>query len=337
MGFFLENGVSMLKKTTLAVLGLTLSGVALAGTMGCQPGNVTVPCEDKKWDLGAQALYLRATHTGDKVYHPAQNNGYYPEDKNDWGWGFIIEGSYHYKTGEDITMNWTHYDNDTEQGSISGTALVFQNPAVGPTLPGAVTYKVTSNNLFDQVNLVKGQHVDAGLLKNIRFYAGLQYAKIRYEADNNYSTNTTNFPQYLNRYAQYEGVGPIAGINYGYELAKGFSITADADASIVYGNGRYNSQYVVLFNNSDVVYVNNRYSNKYVVPSLEAKIGVNYAKEMAAGTLNIQAGFRILNYFNALHTLGENALPIAAGGNGLTSYDFALNGPYIGAKWVGQA
>ncbi len=329
MGFFLQNGVSMLKKTTLAVFGLVLSGVTFAGTMGCQPGNVTVPCEEKKWDIGVQALYLRATSTGEKAYLDVVNDTYNPEDKNDWGWGFLLEGSYHYKTGEDITMNWTHYDRDTDHGTATGIGLIFTGAAVNA---GAVTYTLNSNVLFDQVNLVKGQHVDIGLLKDIRFYAGLQYAKVRYEADNNYAA-ANNTPQFLNRYSQYHGVGPVIGIDYSYLLANGFSITADSDISILYGNGRYNSQFVATVNNTAVVFVNNRASTKFVVPSIEAKVGVNYAKETAAGTLNISAGYRALNYFNALQTLGPNALSP----RGISNSDFALNGPYIGAKWVGQA
>lgn len=331
MGFFLENGVSMLKKTTLAVLGLALSGGAFAGTMGCQPGKVTVPCEDKKWDIGIQALYLKPTMSNDKVYSPELNNGYYPEDKNDWGWGFMLEGSYHFGTGHDITMNWTHYDHDTDHGIVTGTALVFTGNGA---IPASVSYTLNSNILFDQVNLVKGQHIDIGPLNSIRFYGGLQYASMRYEADNNYNQVNANFPQqYLNRYAHYEGVGPVIGADCAYKLAAGFSIVADADASILYGNGRYDSQYVAVVNTTDIVFFNNQASTKYVVPSVEAKLGVNYSKETAAGTLNIQGGYRMLNYFNALQTIGPNAL----GGAGITNYNFSLNGPYIGAKWVGQA
>jgi hypothetical protein len=356
MGFFLENGVSMLKKTTLAVLSIALSGVTFAGTMGCQPGNVTVPCEDKKWDIGAQALYLKPTHTGERVYHPATNEGYYPEDKNDWGWGFLIEGSYHYKTGEDITMNWTHYDNNTDQGPISQTQRIFVATGVPATpfvasAPRTTNFNVSSNTIFDQVNLLKGQHVDVGLIKDIRFFGGLQYASMRFEADNIYIASSpilpNQLPQYSNRYAHYEGIGPIAGIDYSYEVANGFSITSSAMTSILYGNGRYNSQYVVNFQNTDIVITNpafgqipnNKLSKKYVVPSLEGKIGVNYAKEMASGTLNVMAGYQVLNYFNALFSQGA-APSVGVLGAPVpipSHYDFALNGLYVGAKWLGNA
>ncbi len=72
----------MLKNTTLAIFGLAVSGFTAAGTMGplCTPENVTVPCEERKWDLGVQALYFQPTYTAYKGYERRSNYDYKSTD-----------------------------------------------------------------------------------------------------------------------------------------------------------------------------------------------------------------------------------------------------------------
>src|SRR3989338_274579 len=154
------KGVKMLKKTTMAVLGLSISGMAAAGMYSappaptCVPGDVTVPCEAKLWDLGIQALYLRPVLDADRAYESLSNDGHhYNNLDTDWDWGFRLEGSYHFSTGNDITMNWSHYDNDQYHDGFNGTLAI---PGFS-VLPFA-DYAVQSQNKFDQVNLVFGQH-----------------------------------------------------------------------------------------------------------------------------------------------------------------------------------
>jgi len=322
----------MLNKTkiTLAVLGLSISSIGMAGMYAappapaCVPGDVTVPCEAKKWDIGIRALYLKSLYDADAVYATAINRpDYFDEIDNDWGWGYRIEGSYHYNTGSDITMNWTHYDTDAYQ---SGLQSPFITIAPIP-LPNA-QFNLDMNNLFDQVNLVLGQHVDMGLVKNARFYGGLQYARIRTETLSRFTNIPfTNFQR--TTYSDMKGVGPVVGIDYSYDVSHGFSVVANAATSVLYGNGHHSTIFISA--PSSVVVASFNASKKLVVPSLEAKLGVNYAYVAPMGTLNLEAGYQALNYFNAFQTLGTSGL------NSLTDTDFGLYGPYFGVNWVGNA
>lgn len=319
----------MLKKTTLAILGLAASSFVSAGTMGptCVPGDVTVPCEVKQWDLGVQALYLQPISSSHRGYEFAQSQTQSPyfhlrDLEDDWDWGYRLEGSYHFNTGNDITMTWVHFDNDdSHQSGFAGVT-----PLTGIAL---VPFGVKVDDRFDQVNLVMGQHVDMGLRKDARFYAGLQYAKIRVDTRYAYALSVPVIAPagvVQNRDTDFNGVGPVVGIDYAYELAYGFSVTANGAASILYGSSRFNDSFI--FAPSGLVPLNIYASKKSVVPGVEAKLGLKYGYEMGQGVLNIEGGYQVINYFDSLQNLslfGE-----------LKNADFGLYGPYLGLKWVGN-
>lgn len=123
----------MFKKATIAVLGLAVCHWAIAGSMGpvCVPGNVTVPCAIKLWDLSAQALYLRSIYSAAKAI--GEDTFSLKEVDNEWNWGYRIEGSYHFNTGNDVTINWMHFSSTTDPTGFFGTITI---PSLGlPLLP----------------------------------------------------------------------------------------------------------------------------------------------------------------------------------------------------------
>ncbi|HAT9857255.1 TPA: Lpg1974 family pore-forming outer membrane protein [Legionella pneumophila] len=323
----------MLKKTSLALLGLAASGYALAGTMGpvCTPGNVTVPCEAKRWDLGVQALYLKPVYDADMAYRQVHVAPTRYDDDQGWDWGYRLEGSYHFNTGNDVTLTWIHYSDFANPSGLVGRIDI---PPLPPALAFPRLFSAIYKNRFEQVNLVMGQHADFGLVKDMRFYGGLQYANIEIDNTNYYFGA---FPQLggVNLFdnTDYKGVGPVVGIDYAYALTNALSVTANGAASVLYGKGKYNIGYVALPTGSSGAIVRSIYANKRtIVPSLEAKLGLNYAYNMAQGVLNLEGGYQVMNYFNALHTqfLQNMANPV-------TNSDYGLYGPYIGAKYIGNA
>ncbi len=303
------------KKTSMAILTLSTSAV-FAGTMGpvCVPGNVTVPCETRAWDFGIQALYLKSVYDEDLAYM----HGYTPvngvqnhNDVNlDWGWGFRLEGSYHFSTGNDLTVNWIRYEKSTD----------FNNVIIDDTGTRNIS-DFSWKPRFNAVNVEFGQHADFGMMKNIRFHGGLQYANIKTDFSRRHPNNegviVTGY-----HYMKFNGIGPRTGLDMSYDFGNSFAVYGTGAAAILVGTSDFSTV------PGGINGVANIGSKTAIVPELEAKLGATYTYTMSNGNLTLDAGWMLMNYFNAQHIFTND---LASGES-----DFALHGPYIGLKYVGN-
>lgn len=317
----------MFKKTAFALLTLA-GGFANAGTMGpvCEPGNATVPCAATAWDVGLTALYLRPAFDADQTYFNsyfnAQNNTSYRNESFDWGWGFKLEGSYHFNTGNDVNVNWYHFDDTTSKTYLVGNAF---NTEYYSTLRDKIRW--------DAVNFEFGQHVDFGERKNIRFHGGAQYVSIKSDAHINHYLNNTDSS--LDHSMKFDGFGPRVGMDMSYDWMHGFAMYANVAGSLLVGTSKFDTS-----NIASNATVRSTGSKNAVVPEMEAKIGGRYSMEMAQGTVSIDGGWMWVNYFNALHSAVNGAnnvfVPMTTA-SGPQETDFSMSGPYLGVKWVGNA
>jgi len=314
--------MSNLKKTAVPVLAFSRSAV-FAGTMGpvCTPGNVTVPCERTAWDFGVQALYLRPAYDADFGYHgyrfdSVSNNYRFNENQPDWNWGFKLEGSYHFSTGNDLDINWYHLSHTTDKNYN-----IFNPFDTDITLASNIPYHVSWEPKWDAVNVEFGQWVDFGEFKNIRFHGGVQYARIEHSVN----FNPFGFAVSGNVNTKFNGFGPRVGADMSYDWGNGFAMYANGATAILVGNS--------TFNNNDIFFSPGSVhgSKSSIVPEVEAKIGATYTYAMAQGDLSLDAGWMWVNYFNAQH-VGTVALGIPT----TRETDFGLQGPYVGLKWVGN-
>lgn len=334
-----------LKKTAVAVLALG-SSAAFAGAMGpvCSAVNVTVPCESTAWEVGGKALYLQPSFSngiGTEATITASNGSGIAIGRNpQWTWGFMIEGAYHFNTGNDFNINWYHLNRSTSR-TFGASSFSIPNFAGLSTIAEDTTITSAGSSFsinphWDAVNFEFGQHVDFGENKSIRFHGGAEYARVtgNSSAVGSGTATTTLFPAvspttlaFDYNYAvttnpTYNGFGPRLGADMSYDWGNGLGIYANGAGAVLAGTTKVNNTLALdAIGNS----VSTNISAMRVVPELEAKLGATYTYAMAQGDLTADVGWMWVNYFN-----------IANSGLGVGDTDFGLQGLYFGLKWLGN-
>ncbi|MDP3561624.1 MAG: Lpg1974 family pore-forming outer membrane protein [Legionellaceae bacterium] len=340
-----------LKKTAVAVLAFS-SGAVFAGTMGpvCSAVNVTVPCESTAWELGGKALYLQPSASGNaggfaRTLSTAGGEAVDFGRNPNWAWGFMIEGAYHFNTGNDLNLNWYHI-NSSRSGASNAVRTInanIFNDARTSILPGNTT-TITSRSAsiepkWDAVNLEFGQHVDFGENKSIRFHGGFEYARVVANSTLGMAgtevftdpvlglSGTRAFNLATTSNPTYNGFGPRVGADMKYDWGNGLGIYANAASALLAGSSKFS------VTETDVAIgrgVTLNGSATVVVPELEGKLGATYTYAMAQGDLTLDAGWMWVNYFNVIRSTGRVAT------DNSVSADFGIQGPFVGLKWLGN-
>lgn len=303
----------------IAVVLALESPIGYAGAMGavCTPENSTIPCEQKKWDFGAKALYLQVSKgpLSYPFYYLSNDTNKFVNE-NPWMWGFMIEGSYHLSTGKDINLNWYH-DNSTAITRVGSAPISSTSNFV--TEIGPLT--LTGKRSWDAVNLEFGQHVDYGQSVAVRYHAGFEYVHIGYTGIiQAYGSAPVIFN--TTRALHYSGFGPRVGADVNYALGYGLTPYINGAVALSAGSSKFNyrtSSRPPIYGRSGAA-IN-------VVPEMELKAGLKYTYPTQYGDISVDGGWMWINYIDALQ-YGDDDFAHTA--------HFALQGPYFGFKWLGN-
>lgn len=268
-------------------------------------------------------MYLKPVYSGNLAFL-SSNVTRFDQTTNEKGvensqqlrWGFILQGGYHFNSGNNLTLNWYHLNEKSNTFFAGSTSNL---PDANPDLNTRTT--PTLKPSWDAANLEFGQHVDMGLIKNMRFHGGVQYARITTQR----SLETIDGAGGIissNGELGYNGFGPRIGADMAYSLGRGFALHANGATAVLIGTSK--SSRFAFFSTSRTSY---SYSKTALVPEIEGKLGLNFSRAVRQGVLEFDVRYLWINYFDA--QLG--ALDSA----GLYDSNFGVQGPYLGLKWFG--
>lgn len=313
-------------KASMAILVFG-AGVVFAGSMGanCGPQPVSVICDQAAWGFSMKALYLQPRLSSEGYYGFSSitpHEQVYNHLTNGWGWGFQLEGSYYFSSGNDLNLNWYHHTNSDK--------VVLPNSFTDPFGDQLVASgKASRSPRWDAANVEFGQQVDFGPFHPIRLHAGVQYARIK---------ETGGFSAYgepqsilsspialfgVGSGMLFTGFGPRVGVDVSHVWKSGIGVHVNTATSLLVG---YTSFSHLVFSSTAALVQTG--AETTIVPELEARSGITYIYPMAQSDLTIDLGWMWVNYFNSYREGQSHGQVIVS--------DFGLQGPYLGLKWVGS-
>ncbi len=332
-----------LRNAFLVIIALA-SNLAVAGTMGpfCKPGKVLTPCNSSAWSFGGQALYLQPVLGRSDISNLTQTSQLYlnidfgpptvlqssyfsyPTLSPNYNWGFKIEGAFHFDNGNDFTLNWYQINNGNHYGLINDNDVLYSPTGIVPVPVESSVVSIEPS--WNAVNMEFAQHINVGLSKILRVYAGAQYARLA--LIRNFTGNPGRGRAYFQGYqTTYNGFGPRLGADLSYSFDKNIGIYGNLAGGLLAGTEHFSSITTGFNAGSQLVPVSNNLAYSNVVPELEVKLGVTYKSVVVDNEFKLDAGWMWINYFNAqaFQTAGVPYLP--------QKTDFGFQGPYIGLKW----
>lgn len=305
-----------------------LCGVCSAYAGTNEPSKNVVHSE---WEFGGSALYLRPSMGGYVLPGQLQSSGDVGQIRNyanwspDWSWGFKLDAAYHFDTKNDLNLNGYHLADTTHYVFSQQLDSNSQGTATKTFRSGSSDVSYNWNVL----NLEFGRTIDFSPLKRVRLHLGAQYNRIATETQ---SAGVATILAVTNPYSRtltgnFYGYGPRAGVDAAYGWANGFGLYGNAALSILIGNKQFSDT-------GNVTTTPTLYNASYfaITPGIEAKMGASFTHSLAQGALTVDTGWMWVDYVNAL----PYRLVLSSVQSAPREADFAVQGPYVGLKWLGN-
>ncbi len=322
-------------KLSIAILALSLSSLTLAASFAptCTKGDVTVPCAKTQFDISVYGLHLEPL-LDDSVYAEsvsANNSGdtYYRQHSLNPGYdfSFIIQGSYHFGTGNDFTLSWMHYDN--KENDVVENLIDQPRSAL---LPDVAWDRITGTeeDKYDQVIAEVGQHSDYGDRYDVRTHYGVQFIQMtnNITALGESALVPINFQKEF-RNSDFDAYGIHGGIDLSWHMVDGFSLIARPGAGLVVGSLKSKSKAWFNLISGSTPTNTNDIAERIVVPTYDIQLGMLYSRPISTGTFSVEGGYQFTGVYHSVRQ-------ISAYGGTAAVKNFGLHGPYLAVHYVGD-
>lgn len=335
------------KKLALAAIALSVNSIAFAGAYSpsaCTSHAVTIPCEDNAWDIGVEIFDVQGT-TNVQNYAAISNEAGTSHSSatvdSDYKFGFELNGSWHFATGNDLTIRWerAHSQNSDSFVANSDTTYIFTTGVNTTSTNIFQVLSVLENSVakarfeyeFDAINAEFGQHIDVGNDMDMRVHGGLQYARVGYTKLYHFDSGTEGdlVQQRVRADSDFDGVGARVGADAYYHLGNGWNLVGHSAFSLLVGDIQVHNTGANDAGDPGTIRLKeeqNFHNTAVVVPAALLKTGLSYATPCFDGNLSLEGGWRWQGYFNSIDY--SQASFVA------TNEDFTLSGPYLGLSYV---
>jgi hypothetical protein len=314
------------------------------------PENVSIFPTDKLWNVGFTALSLKPAASLLNPYWTSPDGSRYTLAKSPSSFGFALEGAYLYGLGNDINLNWLHFDQNSTNSFIGGIDF----------LPGfAFQTNMNFKTNFNAINFESAQNGQFNNRTRFRFHGGLHYVTtdVTQSIINNEISNQVQLIEnsYLN--AQYNGIGPRVGLDLSYDLtkkdahkglthighksskhlperdcdfeaSKGLRVYGKSALALLAGHSKTHFSGV---NRSSGVDWNYIATKSAIIPEIEAKLGLQYWYNWYYAQFKLDAGWMFQYYFNILDTtsVDQQTIFYVAQQSSSVNSSLSLHGPFI--------
>ncbi len=299
-----------------------------SGFMGaeCSGKNISLPCENLKWDIEGKLLYLQMPSW------PNELNQYQDPDLI-WRFGFQLKTAIHYRSGNDFNVQWYDFRNHSTQNLTQPLTLnnmsMHAPHQVIPNIYDSFLINQESIDVklqWDQVNIEFAKNIDLGDSDKTRFHGGFNYSRIN-ETNHLLLIGQTTLNHDLNTFEKsdlfnstYSGFGFRSGMDLTHFWSLGLMAYAKAAVSILAGSAKSTVQWNDLMNGADYTGLE-KVSRHRIVPEFDGQLGFSYRLITNQGSLTIHLGWLWVNYFSAL---------------GQTENHFGIQGANFGLQWTGD-